>query len=41
MVPKKLQNVDSDKEESVITLLEALEDHDDIKAVFTNFDTEN
>ena len=41
MVPKNLQNVDSDKEESVITLLEALEDHDDIKAVFTNFDTEN
>ena len=41
MVPKNLQNVDSDKEQSVITLLEALEDHDDIKAVFTNFDTEN
>ena len=41
MVPKNLQNVDSDKEQSVIRLLEALEDHDDIKAVFTNFDTEN
>ena len=41
MVPKNLQNVDSDKEQSVITLLEALEDHYDIKAVFTNFDTEN
>jgi len=41
MVPKNLQNVDSDKEQSVITLLEALEDHDDIKAVFTNFETEN
>ena len=41
MVPKNLQNVDSVKVESVITLLEALEDHDDIKAVFTNFDTEN
>ena len=41
MVPKNLQNVDSDKEQSVITLLEVLEDHDDIKAVFTNFDTEN
>ena len=41
MVPKNLQNVDSDKEQSVITLLEALEDHDDIKAVFTNFDTED
>ena len=41
MVPKNLQNVDSDKEQSVITLLEVLEDHDDIKAVFTNFDSEN
>jgi len=41
IMPKNLQNVDSDKEQSVITLLEALEDHDDIKAVFTNFDTEN
>lgn len=41
MVPKNLQNVDSDKEHSVISLLEVLEDHDDIKAVFTNFDSEN
>ncbi len=41
MVPKNLQNVDSEKEGSVITLLEALEDHDDIKAVYTNFDSED
>ena len=41
LVPKNLQNVDSDKENSVITLLEALEDHDDIKAVYTNFDSED
>lgn len=41
MIPKNLQNVDSEKEGSVITLLEALEDHDDIKAVYTNFDTED
>lgn len=41
MVPKNMQNVESDKEQSVITLLEALEDHDDIKAVYTNFDSEN
>jgi len=39
MVPKNLHNVESDKEQSVITLLEALEDHDDIKAVYTNFDS--
>ena len=39
MVPKNLHNVESDKEQSVITLLEVLEDHDDIKAVYTNFDS--
>lgn len=41
MVPKNMQNIESDKEQSVITLLEALEDHDDIKAVYTNFDSED
>lgn len=41
LVPKNIQNVDSDKEQSVITLLEALEDHDDIKAVYTNFYSED
>ncbi|HBR87607.1 MAG TPA: YebC/PmpR family DNA-binding transcriptional regulator [Candidatus Marinimicrobia bacterium] len=41
MVPKNMQNVENDKEQSVITLLEALEDHDDIKAVYTNFDSED
>ena len=41
MIPKNLQNVESDKEQSIITLLEALEDHDDIKAVYTNFDPED
>ncbi len=41
MIPKNMQNVDSDKEPSVITLLEALEDHDDIKAVYTNFNPED
>jgi len=41
MVPKNLHNVDSGKEQSVITLLEALEDHDDIKSVYTNFDSED
>ncbi len=41
MIPKNLQTVDSEKEISVITLLEALEDHNDIKAVYTNFDSED
>ncbi len=41
MVPKNMQNVESDKEQSVIALLEVLEDHDDIKAVYTNFDSED
>ncbi len=41
MVPKNMQNVENDKEQSVITLLEALEDHDDIKSVYTNFDSED
>ncbi|HDY75573.1 MAG TPA: YebC/PmpR family DNA-binding transcriptional regulator, partial [Candidatus Marinimicrobia bacterium] len=41
MIPKNLQKVESDKEQSVLTLLEALEDHDDIKAVYTNFDLED
>lgn len=41
MIPKNLQKVESDKEQSILTLLEALEDHDDIKAVYTNFDLED
>ncbi len=41
MIPKNLQKVESDKEQSILTLLEALEDHDDIKAVYTNFDSED
>lgn len=41
MVPKNMQNVESEKEQSVIALLEVLEDHDDIKAVYTNFDSED
>ncbi len=41
MLPKNMQNVESDKEQSVIALLEVLEDHDDIKAVYTNFDSED
>lgn len=39
MVPKNVQNVDAEKSNRVITLLEQLEDHDDIRSVFTNFDS--
>lgn len=41
MIPKNLQKVESDKEQSILILLEALEDHDDIKAVYTNYDSED
>jgi len=41
MIPTNLQKVESEKEQSILTLLEALEDHDDIKAVYTNFDSED
>jgi len=41
MIPNNLQKVDSGKEPSVLNLLEALEDHDDIKAVYTNYDSED
>ncbi len=41
MIPKNLQKVESQKADAVLTLLEALEDHDDIKAVYTNFDSED
>jgi len=41
MIPNNLQKVDSEKEPSVLNLLEALEDHDDIKAVYTNYDSED
>lgn len=39
MLPKTPQKVEENKENSVINLLEILEDHDDIKAVYTNFDS--
>lgn len=39
MVPKNVQTVDSEKSNRVIALLEQLEDHDDIRSVFTNFDS--
>ena len=39
MIPKNVQTVDEEKSSRVINLLEQLEDHDDIRSVFTNFDS--
>lgn len=39
MLPKTTQQVDRNKENGVLNLLEILEDHDDIRAVYTNFDS--
>lgn len=39
MLPKTIQQVDRNKENGVLNLLEILEDHDDIRAVYTNFDS--
>jgi len=39
MIPKNTQTVDAEKSVQVITLLEQLEDHDDIRSVFTNFNS--
>ncbi len=41
LVPNILQNVNSDKEQAVIRLLEVLAEHDDVKAVYSNFDDED
>lgn len=38
MVPKNLQKVTGPAAEKLMTLMELLEDHDDIKNVFSNFD---
>ncbi len=39
MIPKNVQAVDAEKSNRIIALLEHLEDHDDIRSVFTNFDS--
>ena len=38
MLPKNLHKIDKDKSEKAIILLEAIEDHEDIKSVYTNLD---
>ena len=38
MLPKNLHKIDKDKSENAIILLEAIEDHEDIKSVYTNLD---
>jgi len=41
MLPKNLHKIDKDKSEKAIALLEAIEDHEDIKSVYTNLDFED
>jgi len=38
MIPKNLTKVEGSTIETLMTLMELLEDHDDIKSVFSNFD---
>ena len=38
MLPKNLHKIDKDKSEKAIILLEAIEDHEDIKSGYTNLD---
>jgi YebC/PmpR family DNA-binding regulatory protein len=41
MMPKNLHKIDKDKSEKVIMLLESIEEHEDIKSVYTNLDFED
>ena len=41
MLPKNLHKIDKDKSEKTIMLLESIEDHEDIKSVYTNLDFED
>jgi YebC/PmpR family DNA-binding regulatory protein len=41
MLPKDLHRVDKDKSEKALLLLEIIEDHEDIKSVYTNLDFED
>ena len=41
MIPKNLHKIDKDKSEKAIILLESIEDHEDIKSVYTNLDFED
>ena len=41
MIPKSLHKIDKDKSEKAIMLLESIEDHEDIKSVYTNLDFED
>ena len=41
MLPKNLHKIEKEKSEKAIMLLESIEDHEDIKSVYTNLDFEN
>ena len=38
MIPKTLQKLDGRQAENALKLLEALDDHDDINHIYSNFD---
>ncbi len=38
MLPKNLHNIDDEKSKKAISLLDEIEDHNDIKSVYTNFE---
>ena len=40
MLPKNLHKIEKDQSEKAIVLLDAIEDHEDIKSVYTNLDFE-
>ena len=41
MLPKNLHKIEKEKSEKAIMLLESIEDHEDIKSVYTNLDFED
>ena len=41
MLPKNLHKIEKEKSEKAIMLLEYIEDHEDIKSVYTNLDFED
>ena len=38
MLPKNLHKIDDEKSKKAISLLDEIEDHNDIKSVYTNFE---
>jgi len=41
MLPKNLHKIEKNQSEKAMVLLDAIEDHEDIKSVYTNLDFED